>query len=55
MKYLAYGSNSEFTDSENETYTLLMKKPYFDKIIGRNTTYQAYSLKRKEHKAPNIF
>lgn len=37
VKHLAYGSNSEFTESENEAYTLLMKKPYFDKIIGRNT------------------
>lgn len=39
MKYLAYGSNSVFTDSD-ETYALLMKKPCFDKIMGSGVSRQ---------------
>lgn len=39
MKYLAYGSNSVFTDSD-ETYALLMKKPCFDKIIVSGVSRQ---------------
>lgn len=39
VKYLAYGSNSVVTDSD-ETYVLLMKKPCFDKIIGSGVSRQ---------------
>lgn len=39
VKYLAYGNNSVFTDSD-EAYTLLMKKPCFDKIMGSTVSRQ---------------
>jgi len=52
VKYLAYGSNSEFTDSD-ETYILLMKKPYSDKIILSSASRQTYFLKGRNCEAPN--
>lgn len=54
VKYLAYGSNSVFTDSD-ETYVLLMKKPYFDKIIGSSVSRQTYFLKGRKYEAPNVY
>lgn len=39
VKYLAYGNNSVFTDSD-EAYALLMKKPCFDKIMGSTVSRQ---------------
>lgn len=54
VKYLAYGSNSVFPDSD-ETYILLMKKPYFDKIIGSSASRQTYFLKGRKYEAPNIY
>lgn len=53
VKYLAYGNNSIFTDLD-ETYILLMKKPYFDKIIGTSASQQTYYLKGKKPEAPSI-
>lgn len=54
VKHQAYGSNSVFTDLD-EAHILLMKKPYSDKIIGKNTSLHAYFLKRRQYEAPRIY
>lgn len=53
MKYPAYGNNSIFTDWD-ETYILMMKTPYFDKIIGTCAIQQTYYLKGRKAEAPSI-
>lgn len=58
MKYLAYGSNSVFTNSD-ETYVLLMKKPCFDKIISSSVSrqgrkYEAFNAYKEVRLLPKL-